>query len=57
MTPSASITAPAQRSLRQTVRMPKATDGVGNALRHIFGAAPGLPADFGALLSRLNKED
>jgi hypothetical protein len=57
MTPSASITAPAQRSLRQTVRMPKATDGVGNALRHIFGAAPGLPADFAALLSRLNKED
>jgi hypothetical protein len=43
--------------LRQIAHRPRASDGAGNALRHIFGAVPGLPADLNALLDRLYKCD
>jgi hypothetical protein len=56
MSPPASSPFSAQRGLRQTVRMPRESDGVGNALRQIFGAS-GMPVEISALLNRLNKED
>lgn len=43
--------------MRQAVRAPRASDGVGNALRQIFGGCAALPPEFSALLLRLNKED
>ncbi|MEO7388341.1 MAG: hypothetical protein ABIV24_02590 [Sphingomonas sp.] len=39
------------------VRLPRESDGVGNALRQIFGGAAVLPSEFTALLNRLNNED
>ena len=56
MSPHASFSSP-QRGLRQTVRMPRDSDGVGNALRQIFGRGPPLSSDLNALLDRLNTED
>jgi len=57
MTPPASSPSAAHGGLRQIVRLPRESDGVGNALRQIFGGAAVLPSEVSALLSRLNKED
>jgi hypothetical protein len=57
MSPSASSPSAAHDALRQTVRLPQESDGVGNALRQIFGGAAVLPSEFSALLNRLNKND
>ncbi len=57
MTPPTSLTGSADNSLRQAVRLPRESDGVGNALRNIFGATSGLPAEFRALLGQLSKDD
>jgi hypothetical protein len=43
--------------MRHVVRRPRESDGVGNALRQIFGHPSSLPADIGKLLSRLNQND
>jgi hypothetical protein len=56
MTPSASSSCAAHGGLRQTVRLPRESDGVGNALRQIFSGGSTLPADLRALLNRL-KDD
>ena len=55
MSPPASPNA-AVNGLRQMARRPRDSDGVGNALRQIFGDIPGMPAEFSALLNRL-KDD
>lgn len=57
MSPHASVSNSAQRDLRQTVRAPRESDGVGNALRQIFSGAAVMPSDFGALINRLDKQD
>lgn len=54
MTPPASSPATAQSGLRQTVRLPRESDGVGSALRQIFSGAGGLPSDLNALIKQLN---
>jgi len=56
MSPPNSSSFACHKSLRQAVRMPRETDGVGNALRQIFGDAPSLPSEFAALLNQL-KDD
>jgi hypothetical protein len=37
--------------------MPRDSDGVGSALRQIFGGAPVMSSDLKALLGRLNQDD
>ena len=37
------------------VRAPQPSDGVGDALRGIYDDVPGLPADWRALLTRLDR--
>ena len=46
-----------QSGFGQTVRLPRESDGVGSALRQIFGGAPATSAEFSALLNRLDKQD
>lgn len=43
--------------LRQTVRRPRESDGVGNALRNVFSGATTLPQGLSSLLSQLNRCD
>jgi hypothetical protein len=43
--------------LRQAVRRPRESDGVGNALRNVFGGAASLPQDLSSLVARLNRCD
>jgi hypothetical protein len=43
--------------LRQTVKRPRESDGVGNALRNIFAGAPQLPHELSNLIGRLNRHD
>jgi hypothetical protein len=57
VSPPPSQSAAAADCLRQTARMPREGDGVGNALRQIFGGMPGMPADWRAILARLNDVD
>jgi len=57
MSPQASFSPTSPRHLRQAVRLPRESDGVGNALRAIFDGSTAVPSDFTALLSRLDKEN
>jgi len=57
MSPQASFSPTSPRQLRQAVRLPRESDGVGNALRVIFDGSTAVPSDFTALLSRLDKEN
>ncbi len=41
---------------RQPVRRPRASDGVGNALRQIYTGQPALPRDLAELLARLSRD-
>jgi hypothetical protein len=41
---------------RQTVRRPRATDGVGNALRQLYGGPASLPRDMASLLEQLSRD-
>ncbi|WP_299424134.1 hypothetical protein [Sphingomonas bacterium] len=54
MSPPPSQSAATPDSLRQTVRMPRESDGVGSALRQIFAGVPALPSEWRALLGRLD---
>lgn len=47
----------ANADLRQTVRRPRESDGVGNALRNVFAGAAQLPQDLSSLVARLNRCD
>ncbi len=53
---SASSASDTQSTDRQAAGLPRAGDGVGNALRQIFDSAPALPSDLAALLDRLNDD-
>jgi len=57
MSPPPSNCSTADNGMRQMVRRPRESDGVGNALRQIFSNHSTLPADIGKLLSRLNQND
>lgn len=57
MTPPASSPPTAQGGLRQTVRLPRESDGVGSALRQIFSGAGKVPAEFSTLINQLDKRD
>ena len=46
----------AQSGFGHTVRAPRESDGVGNALRQIFGGPAALPPEFTTLITRL-KDD
>jgi hypothetical protein len=41
---------------RETVRVPRATDGVGNALRQLFDRTSPLPRDMADLLNQLSRD-
>lgn len=41
---------------RQVVRTPRASDGIGNALRQIYGGQPTLPREMTMLLDRLSRD-
>ncbi len=56
MNPPRTSTSTTQPGLPQTVRMPRDSDGVGNALRQIFCGGVTMPAEFGALLNRLKSD-
>lgn len=43
----------AQADRRQSVRIPRASDGVGKALRQVYSGQPTAPADMMRLLDRL----
>ena len=47
----------AYNGLRQVVRRPRESDGIGDALRHIYGRPPSLPPEIGKLLTRLCQND
>jgi len=47
----------ANAELRQTVRRPRESDGVGNALRNVFAGGSTMPQNLSSLLSRLNRCD
>ena len=57
MSPPPSNCSTADNGTRHVVRRPRDSDGVGNALRQIFGNPSTLPGDIGKLLSRLNQND
>lgn len=57
MSPPNSTAGTAQSGMRQMVHPPRQSDGVGNALRQIFGYPSSLPSEFGKLLNRLNQND
>lgn len=40
----------------QTVRVPRASDGIGNALRQLYGRQPAAPEDMMRLLERLDRD-
>lgn len=52
---SALYISPAANGNEQVVRRPRATDAIGSALRGVFGADSGLPADMARLLQRLER--
>ena len=39
----------------QVVRMPRASDGVGSALRRVYGEGDGIPPDLAALLGEIDR--
>ena len=57
MSPLPSHDAAANSGLREVAYRPRDSDGVGNALRQIFGGAHSLPSDFRSMLNQLNTND
>ncbi len=45
-----------QGDMRLAVRRPRASDGVGNALRQVFSGQPTLPQDMACLLNKLSQD-